>query len=113
MGIEGLRFLGQSRSIGTPMQTQGELNFEASGNSGVASWLAVRNLTAKELAQRLQLPLGRQVEVWLQGGVMLRGMLSLKESLLFVPEGSARHLVLRIGHADFTYREIESCVALD
>jgi hypothetical protein len=95
------------------MQTQGQLNFEAGTDQGYSQWLTVRSIAAKELARRLQLPIGRVVEVWLHGNIRLQGILCLKDSVLFVPEDSVRHLPLRIDKVDFTYRDIESCVALD
>ena len=65
------------------------------------------------MARRLNLPLGHQVEVWLTGGIRLRGRLRLQESLLFVEEERVRHLGLMVDHVSFTYREMESCVRLD
>jgi hypothetical protein len=58
-------------------------------------------------------PLGHEVEVWLTGGIRLRGRLRLQEELLFIEEDSVRHLGLMVDHVAFTYREMESCVRLD
>ena len=93
---------------------QGELSFD--GNSeveGYSRWVATRRVAAIELARKLGLPLGHQVEVWLSGDVRLRGRLCLQEEVLFVEEDSVRHLGLKIDHMDFAYREIVSCVRLD
>ena len=70
-------------------------------------------MAAAELARRIGLPLGHQVEVWLYGGVRLRGKLRLREELLFIEEEQVRHLELVVDHVTFAYREMESCVRLD
>jgi hypothetical protein len=93
---------------------QSEFNFEASGAcDGHARWLEGRRLAARELARQLHLPIGHQVEVWLFGGVRLRGQLRLREELLFIEEERVRHMELMVDHVPFTYREMESCVRLD
>ena len=71
------------------------------------------NLAARELARRINLPIGHEVEIWLYGGVRLRGKLRLKEEKLFIEEERVRHLELLVDHVVFTYREMESCVRLD
>ena len=80
---------------------------------GHARWLAERKLAMEALARTMNLPLGHLVEVWLSGGVMLRGILRLREELLFVEEDRARELELMIDKANFKAAEIESCVRLD
>jgi hypothetical protein len=93
---------------------QGELNFDAPGNGqGHTRWLAVRRVAMGELARRIGLPLGHEVEIWLYGGIRLRGRLRLQEELLFVEEDRVRHLGLIVDKVPFTYREMESCVRLD
>lgn len=93
---------------------QGELNFESAGrNDGYTRWLEGRRLAAAELARRMNLPIGHQVEVWLSGGIRLRGQLRLQEELLFIEEERVRHLPLRVDNVAFTYRELESCVRQD
>jgi len=93
---------------------QGEFDFdtEAAGE-GYSRWLAGRKLAAVELARRLNLPLNREVEVWLVGGIRLRGKLQLQEEMLFIEEDRVRHLELKVDHVSFTIREMESCVRLD
>ncbi|HYT61509.1 MAG TPA: hypothetical protein VEL06_15135 [Haliangiales bacterium] len=93
---------------------QGEFDFdtEAAGE-GYSRWLAGRKLAAVELARRLNLPLNREVEVWLVGGIRLRGKLQLQEEMLFIEEDRVRHLELQVDHVSFTIREMESCVRLD
>ncbi len=92
---------------------QGELNFEAEGqNQGYTQWLTSRQVATEELARRMNLPIGHQVEVWLTSAVRLRGKLRLEEVLL-MEEQRVRHLPLRIDRVTFSYREMESCVRLD
>jgi hypothetical protein len=80
---------------------------------GYSRWLAGRNLATAELARRLGLPVGHQVEVWLTGGVRLRGKLRLREDVLFIEEERVRHLEMVVDNTPFTYREMESCVRMD
>ena len=49
-----------------------------------------RQSAATELAHQLNLPVGHQVEVYLCGGIRLRGRLRLGEEMLFVREKHAR-----------------------
>jgi hypothetical protein len=93
---------------------QGQLNLDGGGNEqGYTQWLAGRQIAVKELARRLNLPLGHQVEVWLLGGIRLRGELRLQEDILFIEEDRVRHLGLRVDRVPFTMREMESCLRLD
>jgi hypothetical protein len=80
---------------------------------GYSKWLAGRRLAVKELAQRMNLPLGHEVEVWLSGEIRLRGKLKLQEEILFIDEERVRHLELMVDHVAFSYREMQSCVRLD
>ena len=96
------------------MSQQSEFNFEtAATESGYAQWLTGRRMAAEEIARKIGLPLGHQVEVWLVGEIRLRGKLQLEEEILFIEEDHVRHLGLRVDHVPFTYREMESCVRLD
>ena len=96
------------------MNQQREFNFRASrSEAGYTDWLVSRRVAAAELARRMNLPIGHQVEVWLLGGIRLRGKLCLKEEILFIEEDRVRHLELLVDHVPFTYREMESCVRLD
>ena len=70
-------------------------------------------MAVEELARRIHLPLGHQVEVWLYGGIRLRGKLRLREEILSIEEDSVRHLELAVDKVSFTYREMESCVRMD
>ena len=96
------------------MDEQGEFSFGAAGTAeGYTQWLAGRRMAVTELARRMNLPLGHRVEVWLYGGIRLRGTLRLQEEVLFIEEDRVRHLELVVDKVPFTYREMESCVRLD
>jgi hypothetical protein len=96
------------------MVDQSEFNFEASApQTGYTKWLTGRQMAVEELARRLNLPLGHEVEVWLAGEIRLRGKLKLQEEMLFIDEERARHLGLVVDRVPFSYREMSSCVRLD
>ena len=96
------------------MNTQGQLGLDSAGpEDGYSHWLSGRRMAAAELARRIGLPLGHEVEVWLHGGIRLRGKLRLQEEMLFIEEERLRHLELVVDRVTFTYREMESCVRLD
>ena len=96
------------------MPTQGQFNFEADGtDQGYTQWVTGRRMAVQELARRMNLPLGHQVEVRLLGGIRLRGRLRLEEEVLFIDEERVRHLGLVVDNVPFIYRELESCVRLD
>jgi hypothetical protein len=96
------------------MDGQREFSFGArQSERGYSRWLAARRVAAQELARRIGLPLGHQVEVWLSGGIRLRGKLRLREEVMFMEEEHVRHLQLVVDHVEFAYREMESCVRLD
>lgn len=96
------------------MNLQSELNFGGEGSTeGYTWWLAGRQVATEILARKMGLPLGHEVDIWLIGGMRLRGKLRLQEEALFIEEERVRHLGLRVEKVDFTYREMESCVRLD
>jgi len=96
------------------MNRQRVFNFGAPGSeAGYAKWLTGRQVAVQEMARRMNLPLGHQVEVWLFGGIRLRGKLRLQQEILFIEEEGVRHLELVVDQVKFTYREMESCVRLD
>jgi hypothetical protein len=96
------------------VNSQSEFNFGAGETEqGYTQWLTGRRVAAEELARRIQLPLGHQVEVWLYGGVRLRGRLRLREEMLFIEEDHVRHLEFVVDRVTFALREMESCVRLD
>ncbi len=96
------------------MERQGQFTFSDDGTAaGYTQWLTDRRIAVVELARRMNLPLGHRVEVWLSGGIRLRGILRLQEEVLFIEEERVRHLDLVVDKVPFTYRELESCVRLD
>ncbi len=93
---------------------QDELDFTSGlPSQGYMKWLAGRQVASRELARKINLPLGHPVEIWLYGGVRLLGKLSLREEILFIEEEQVRHLELIVDGVPFAYREMESCVRLD
>ena len=96
------------------MNPQDELNFGAGGpNDGYNRWLTERERAAVEVGRRLGLPIGREVEVWLVGGIRLRGKLRFREEMLFIEEDHVRRVGLEVDHVPFTMSEMESCIRLD
>ena len=96
------------------MNSQGQFDFEAAGSGeGFTRWQEGRRLAIAELARRLNLPLGHQVELWLRGSVRLRGKLQLLEEGLLLEEDQVQHMRLRVDHVPFTLDEMESCIRLD
>lgn len=96
------------------MNLQGTFDFSSpSGETGYTRWLAAKEIAAEALARRLHLPLGHQVEVWLQGDIRLRGKLRLKEQQLFIQEDAVRQLELLVDDVPFRVAEMERCLRLD
>jgi len=95
-------------------QLQGELCFAANGpEAGYARWVALRQLAVEAAAQKLNLPVGHASEVWLRGGIRLRGTLRLANEVLFIEETRILNLALVLDGVTFGYAEMESCVRLD
>jgi hypothetical protein len=95
-------------------QLQGELGFTGNGSDeGYTKWVAVRQLAVEAAARKLNLPLGHPSEIWLRGGIRLRGTLRLANDVLFIEEKRIFNLALVLDGVTFTYSEIESCVRLD
>ena len=85
---------------------QVEFGFEGGGQSdGYRAWVHEREEAMKATAQRLGLPLGHGVEVWLKDGTLLKGRLLLR--------GEENNCELVIGRVGFSVNEIESCVRVD
>jgi hypothetical protein len=107
-----LRFFGDQTCLS--MNPQGEFDFgAANGGEGYNRWLAQRKLAMVELARKINLPLDHPVEVWLVGGIRLRGKLQLQEEKLFLDEDTVQQLRLQVDHVPFSVGEMESCVRLD
>jgi hypothetical protein len=89
-----------------------EIRF-ATDENGYHRWHEQRRLEQEKLAKKLGLPLNHTVEIWLKGGIRLRGALKLKEEDLFLPEARDQRLRLRVDRVSFTTTEVESFVRLD
>ena len=81
--------------------------------SGYTKWLATREAAVRAVARKLDLPLGAQVELWLNGGIRLRGKLRLQNEPLIIDDQSLADLPLTVDGIVFPFSEIESCVRLD
>ena len=96
------------------MQFQNEFKFQSDGSeAGYSQWVVVRQMAAQAAAEKLNLPIGHETEVWLRGNIRLRGRLRLRNELLFVEESQIKTLALVLEGVTFRYSEIESCVRLD
>jgi len=96
------------------MTAQDEFDFSAGGaGDGYNHWLTQRQQALLELARKINLPLNHPVEIWLLGGIRLRGKLQLQEEKLFVPEDNLGNLALQVDQVPFSLHEMESCVRLD
>jgi hypothetical protein len=95
-------------------QLQGGLCFAGNGpDVGYTKWVALRQLAVEAAAQKLNLPLGHRSEVWLRGGIRLRGTLRLANQVLFIEETRMLELDLVVDGVTFSYSEMESCLRLD
>ena len=93
---------------------QPEMDFGASlPRDGLEQWREQRRAMTKRLGQELGLPLDREVEVWLTGGVRLRGRLRLREEMLFIETPRELNIELVVDGVAFKWTEIESCVRTD
>jgi hypothetical protein len=90
---------------------QAELDFAAGMKpaDGIASWRAELSRQRELLAKELGLPLDKEVEVWLVGGVRLRGQLKLEDALLLHANSTLQNTRFEVAGVPFSYAEIESC----
>lgn len=96
------------------MNLQSQFDFSSGGTAaGYSTWLAGQQVSVQALARRLNLPVGHEVEVWLQGDVRLKGKLRLHEENLLLEEEAIRHLELQVDRVRFRAGELERCVRLD
>lgn len=104
---------GHSPAMNSP-QSQPEMDFTTAHlTSGYESWQEQRRAALRTLALQLGLPIGHEVEVWLRGGIVLKGKLRLREELIFLDETRNLHVELVVGRTSFTPTEIEACVRTD
>jgi|SRR6476660_9652703 hypothetical protein len=85
----------------------------ARSDDGFQGWLNERRRALTEIAQKLHLPLGHPVEIWLKGDIRLSGRLELADPPLIVPPDRNPPMELRIDRCTFTPADIEACVRLD
>ena len=78
---------------------------------GISIWQRERAAQQLEMAKKLGLPIGHGVEVWLRGGVRLKGKLLLAEETLVHNEARTA-LRLQIDNTLFSGDELESCIKL-
>jgi hypothetical protein len=96
---------------------QSEFNFDfqttfGSDDDALSHWRKQREQEQLSLAKSLGLPIGAEAEVWLKGGVRLRGRLELDEEMLLHASASTHNTKFLIGRTPFLYSEVESCVRL-
>ncbi|MGI8604064.1 MAG: hypothetical protein ACR2OZ_13880 [Verrucomicrobiales bacterium] len=97
------------------MNIQPELDLDAPAGSGTAGWehwRAERDRQMFELSKQMGLPLGRQVEIELVNGPVLRGRLLLDSPELFLPSRGYTQVRLRIGRAVFEAAHVSQCVVV-
>ncbi|MBM3880568.1 MAG: hydrogenase maturation protease [Verrucomicrobia bacterium] len=97
-------------------QTALELDFTDDAKpktDGLERWRQDRDRALAATAEKLGLPLGRNVEVWLHDGVRLRGKLELCDLELFTDTLPRSRIGLLIDNVPFTLGDLESCVRLD
>jgi len=87
--------------------------FSAKTADSYGAWIQERRAKITQLAQQLGLPLGHVVEVWLRGGIRLKGRLLLHEEKIFVPAVRDLSLELLVDGVQFRPAEVDSCVRLD
>jgi hypothetical protein len=105
---------GERRAEPIPVTGQFEFDFQSSGpGAGHAKWLADREAAVANIARKLNLPLGYPVEVWLKGGIRLRGRLELQDEILFIEDERLADLPLVVDGIVFPVTEIEGCVRTD
>lgn len=91
-----------------------ELSFDSQDpRDGVEAWRRERARAKASLARSLGLPLDHPVEVWLAGGIRLRGVLRLHQEELFGPAEKRAKVRLQVDGVVFEQAEIESCVRVD
>jgi hypothetical protein len=91
---------------------QHELDFGARSAGGLDQWHAEQQRQREELARKIGLSLGKNVEVWLRGGVRLRGQLRLAAAVLLHNDATIENTRFEVSSVPFAYSEMESCVQI-
>jgi len=98
------------------MQSDDQLQMEFEGRQpqpGYDQWTARRRATRRALADRAGLPVDHLVEVWLRGGIRLRGRLRWQAERVWEDADAERGMNLIVDGVSFAVSEIESCVRTD
>jgi hypothetical protein len=78
---------------------------------GIEQWRKQRRELQLELARKLGLPIGQQVEVWLKSGIRLRGRLQLHDEMQVAFEENDE-FKFSVQGTPFLPAEIESCARI-
>ena len=79
---------------------------------GYNRWQEQRRQALERLTRKMGLPLNHPVEIWLKGGIRLRGVLRLKVEQLFIEERRDMRLELTVDGVSFVATEVESWVRM-
>jgi hypothetical protein len=85
----------------------------AADSEGLARWHTERAQELRELATKLGMPLGHQVEIRLKDGVVLRGRLQAGEVVSILESINHGKISFQVDGLVFSATEIEACVRLD
>jgi hypothetical protein len=96
------------------MDEQFLFDFQAAPRAAdsLSLWREERAREVEKACQRIGLPIGRNVEVRLNSGTTLRGVLRLAEEMLWV-EADRKTVILQIEEATFHISEIAAAVRTD
>jgi len=97
------------------MEEQSLFDFQATPPPAADALLTWRELRAREverMCHRLGLPIGKDAEVRLKSGTILRGPLRFAEETLLI-EADRKTVILRIAEATFHLSEIAAAVRAD
>jgi hypothetical protein len=92
---------------------QPELNFSSGSEKGWHDWHNARRYQLEQLGISLGIPIGHICEVWLAGGIRLRGKLRMKEDIPVPDAQKWEETIFEIGGVSFRIAEMESCVRSD
>jgi hypothetical protein len=91
---------------------QSEFDFQRAGKDGLLLWREEFRKQQRKLARELNMPLGREVEVWLRDGLRLRGELRFADPLLLPAQCTLENTKFEVGGVAFAFAEMEGCVSL-
>ena len=96
------------------MSEQFLFDFQAAPKPGdsLTLWREARRRQVEKACHRIGLPIGRDVEVRLKSGTILRGPLRLAEETLWI-EADRKTVILQIAEATFHISEVAAAVRAD